>query len=243
MTAVTSADLKSGMKVVTGVKAAEPTQVPLEYLIELEGITKTFGTGLVAFQALKGVDLNGHARFLWKPSGAVRLATNRDNEHPRLFHVLTSESSGFAALKFRRLRGTSARRRAAAISDLCFRVHTCCRPPLENVELPLLYRGESKSARRKSALKALDLVGPVPWAGHTPAELSGGQQQRVVRPRIGDGTLTSCWRDELLPVISTPNARSRLAELLTELNKTGITILLVTHEQEMAHPPARRVFP
>ncbi|MEH6788950.1 MAG: ABC transporter ATP-binding protein, partial [Paracoccus sp. (in: a-proteobacteria)] len=104
---------------------------------------------------------------------------------------------------------------------------------LENVELPLLYRGESKAARRKAGLKALDLVGLVPWADHTPAELSGGQQQRVAIARALVTEPDVLLADE--PTGNLDTERSiEIMELLTDLNRAGITILLVTHEMEMA---------
>ncbi len=104
---------------------------------------------------------------------------------------------------------------------------------LENVELPLLYRGEAKKARREAAEKSLDLVGLLPWADHTPAELSGGQQQRVAIARAlvtGPDVLLA---DE--PTGNLDTERSlEIMELLSELNRSGITVLMVTHEAEMA---------
>src|SRR5690606_37389087 len=104
---------------------------------------------------------------------------------------------------------------------------------VENVELPLVYRGESKSARREAALKALDRVGLVPWAEHTPAELSGGQQQRVAIARALVTDPEVLLADE--PTGNLDSERSiEIMEFLAELNATGITILMVTHEPEMA---------
>jgi putative ABC transport system ATP-binding protein len=104
---------------------------------------------------------------------------------------------------------------------------------LENVELPLLYRGEKKAVRRASALKALDKVGLVPWANHTPSELSGGQQQRVAIARALVTEPDVLLADE--PTGNLDSTRSiEIMELLSELNRSGITILLVTHEADMA---------
>jgi putative ABC transport system ATP-binding protein len=105
---------------------------------------------------------------------------------------------------------------------------------LENVELPLLYRGESASARREAAMAALDRVGLVPWADHTPAELSGGQQQRVAIARALATEPEVLLADE--PTGNLDSERSmEIMELLRTLNQDGgITIIMVTHEPEMA---------
>jgi putative ABC transport system ATP-binding protein len=105
---------------------------------------------------------------------------------------------------------------------------------LENVELPLLYRGDEKKARRAMAMAALEKVGLDQWWDHTPAELSGGQQQRVA---IARAIVTS--PDVLLADEPTGNLDSErsveIMELLTDLNRTnGITVLMVTHEPDMA---------
>src|SRR5690606_17213968 len=103
----------------------------------------------------------------------------------------------------------------------------------ENVELPLLYRGEKKEARREAALRALDRVGLVPWAEHTPAELSGGQQQRVAIARALVTDPEVLLADE--PTGNLDSERSlEIMEFLADLNQTGITILMVTHEPDMA---------
>ena len=105
---------------------------------------------------------------------------------------------------------------------------------LENVELPLLYRGMSKSDRRRFARAALERVGLLEWEDHTPAELSGGQQQRVAIARAIVTKPKLLLADE--PTGSLDSARSvEILELLTALNREdGITVVLVTHEPDMA---------
>jgi putative ABC transport system ATP-binding protein len=111
----------------------------------------------------------------------------------------------------------------------------------ENVELPLLYRGESASVRRELAAKALESVGLAGWEDHTSAELSGGQQQRVA---IARGIVTNplvLLADE--PTGNLDSSRSKeIMGLLTTLNQTRkITVLMVTHEAEMAAYASRVV--
>ena len=105
---------------------------------------------------------------------------------------------------------------------------------LENVELPLVYRGKAKARRRAAAMEALDRVGLAAWASHSPAELSGGQQQRVAIARALVASPDLLLADE--PTGNLDSERSiEIMELLTELNRgAGLTILMVTHEAEMA---------
>lgn len=105
---------------------------------------------------------------------------------------------------------------------------------MENVELPLIYRGMSKQERLQSATKALTQVGLEDVMHHTPAELSGGQQQRVAIARaIGTNPLV-ILADE--PTGNLDSAKSKeIMEILTSFNKDdGITIIMVTHERDIA---------
>jgi putative ABC transport system ATP-binding protein len=105
---------------------------------------------------------------------------------------------------------------------------------LENVELPLVYRGEDRRLRRERGMAALDKVGLADWWHHNPAELSGGQQQRVAIARALVTEPDVLLADE--PTGNLDSERSvEIMELLTELNqRVGITILMVTHEPDMA---------
>jgi putative ABC transport system ATP-binding protein len=104
----------------------------------------------------------------------------------------------------------------------------------ENVELPLLYRGESTEARHTAAQAALKQVGLEGWGHHTPAELSGGQQQRVAIARALVTNPTILLADEPTGNLDTKTSNEIMA-LLTDLNENkGITVLMVTHEPDMA---------
>ena len=111
---------------------------------------------------------------------------------------------------------------------------------LENLELPLIYRRYDKATRREMAMKALDLVGLKGREHHTAAELSGGQQQRVAIARAIVTKPALLLADE--PTGNLDTARSHeIMQLLTEFNRGGLTVVLVTHEEDIARYADRRI--
>ena len=207
-----------------------------EPLIQLRGIRKVYGEGPTAFQALKGVDLDirrGDFVAVMGPSGSGKSTTMNilgcldvPSAGTFLFrghHIETLNRDQRALLRRRYLgfvfQGFNLLARTSA---------------LENVELPLLYRGDEKKARRDAAMAALDKVGLKDWWDHTPAQLSGGQQQRVAIARAIVTRPDVLLADE--PTGNLDSERSvEIMELLADLNRTsGITVLMVTHEPDMA---------
>jgi putative ABC transport system ATP-binding protein len=105
---------------------------------------------------------------------------------------------------------------------------------LENVELPLLYRGEQAAVRHAVAHEALASVGLSEWETHTPAELSGGQQQRAAIARAIVTHPEVLLADEPTGNLDTQRSRE-IMDLIAKLNRErGITVLMVTHEPDMA---------
>ncbi len=208
---------------------------PPPALIELEGITKTFGEGPAAFQALKGVDMTiarGDFVAVMGPSGSGKSTTMN------ILGCLDVPTSGvfrFRGVEVQALdrdQRSLLRRRYLGFVFQGFNL-LARTTALENVELPLLYRGEKVAVRHEAAKRALDQVGLLPWADHTPAELSGGQQQRVAIARALVTEPDVLLADE--PTGNLDTQRSlEIMELLTRLNGEGITVLMVTHEAEMA---------
>ena len=205
-------------------------------IISLRGVTKVYGSGPTAFQALKGIDLDieeGDFVAVMGPSGSGKSTTMNilgcldvPSGGEFLFkgrHVETLDRDQRALLRRRYLgfvfQGFNLLSRTSA---------------LENVELPLLYRGEDKKARYDAGMAALDKVGLKQWWDHTPAELSGGQQQRVAIARAIVTHPAVLLADE--PTGNLDSERSvEIMELLTDLNRnSGITVLMVTHEPDMA---------
>jgi putative ABC transport system ATP-binding protein len=112
---------------------------------------------------------------------------------------------------------------------------------LENVELPLVYRGMPAAQRRAQALQALADVGLTDWAHRTPAELSGGQQQRVAIARAMVTQPQILLADEPTGNLDTQRGHE-IMELIQRLNREqGITVLMVTHEVDIAAYAQRTV--
>jgi putative ABC transport system ATP-binding protein len=210
--------------------------MPTDPLIRLRGVTKTYGSGPTAFQALKGVDLDvaeGDFVAVMGPSGSGKSTAMNILG---CLDVPTSGSFEFKGVQVEQLdRDQRALLRRRYLGFVFQGFNLLARTgALENVELPLLYRGEDKAARHEAGMAALAKVGLKDWWDHTPAELSGGQQQRVA---IARAIVTN--PDVLLADEPTGNLDSKTSvevmELLTSLNRdSGITILMVTHEPDMA---------
>ena len=111
---------------------------------------------------------------------------------------------------------------------------------LENVVLPLYYQGVSRKEREEKALKYLDDVGLKEWANHLPTELSGGQKQRVAIARAMVGEPKVLLADEPTGALDSKTSKE-VMDLIQKINKGGKTILLVTHEEDIAQMCSRIV--
>jgi putative ABC transport system ATP-binding protein len=207
-----------------------------EPIIQLRGITKTFGAGATAFQALKGVDLDIQAGDFVAVMGPSGSGKSTMMNILGCLDVPTAGEFRFKGVHVEQLdRDQRALLRRRYLGFVFQGFNLLARTDaLENVELPLLYRGEDKKARREAAMASLDKVGLLEWWDHTPAELSGGQQQRVAIARALVTSPDVLLADE--PTGNLDTERSiEIMELLSALNReSGITILMVTHEPDMA---------
>lgn len=205
-------------------------------VITFENIAKSYGEGDAAAYALRGVDLSiseGEFVAIMGPSGSGKSTAmniigclDTPTQGKYLFEgvdvtelsrdqraLLRRNYIGFIFQGFNLLGKTSA---------------------IENVELPLLYRGIEAAQRKEMAIEALRSVGLEHVAHHTPAELSGGQQQRVAIARAIVTDPVILLADE--PTGNLDSAKSiEVMELLRSFNRDkGITIIMVTHEDDMA---------
>lgn len=215
------------------VNAANATDIPL---IRMCGVTKMYGTGQAALMALKGIDVDiaaGEFVAIMGPSGSGKSTAMN------ILGCLDTPTAGtylFHGMPVEKLsRDQRARLRRNYLGFVFQGFNLLARTSAqENVELPLLYRGESALTRHALAAKALASVGLTGWEHHTPAELSGGQQQRVAIARAIVTEPAVLLADEPTGNLDTQRSRE-IMELLAGLNQNlGITVLMVTHEQDMA---------
>jgi putative ABC transport system ATP-binding protein len=211
-------------------------------LIRLSAITKTYGSGQAAFQALKGIDLAidaGDFVAIMGPSGSGKSTAMN------VLGCLDTPSSGSYEFEGVRVEQLSRNQRALLRRNYLGFVFQgfnllARTTALENVELPLIYRGEPAASRHAAARAALAEVGLAGWEHHTPGELSGGQQQRVAIARAIVTRPVVLLADEPTGNLDTRTGEE-IMELIRALNRDqGITVLMVTHEPEMA-AYARRV--
>jgi putative ABC transport system ATP-binding protein len=205
-------------------------------LIRLSGITKTYGRGQGAFQALKGIDLEisaGDFVAVMGHSGSGKSTTMN------ILGCLDTPTTGSYLFQDVNVEKLSRKQRALLrrhyLGFVFQGFNLLSRTTaLENVELPLIYRGEAASVRHAAARKALAQVGLKGWEDHTPAELSGGQQQRVAIARAIVTQPAVLLADEPTGNLDTRTSEE-IMELITALNRDmGITVLMVTHEPDIA---------
>ena len=213
-----------------------------EPLIRLRGVTKVYGAGATALRALDGVDLEiaaGDFVAIMGPSGSGKSTAMN------VMGCLDTPTAGqylFQGVHVESLtRDQRARLRRRFFGFVFQGFNLLARTSAqENVELPLLYRGEPATARHAAAARALAAVGLDGWEHHTPAELSGGQQQRVAIARAMVTQPAVLLADEPTGNLDTQRSRE-IMDLLWRLNvDQGITVLMVTHEPHMA-AYARRI--
>jgi putative ABC transport system ATP-binding protein len=214
------------------------TVTPLEDsapLIELRGVTKVYGTGSAAMQALRGVDLRIQRGEFVAVMGASGSGKSTCMNILGCLDTPTSGEYRFQCLEVGSLtRNQRALLRRHYLGFVFQSFNLLNRTSaLENVELPMIYRhtGAERHARASSALQQVGLTG---WEHHTPGELSGGQQQRVAIARAIVTQPVVLLADE--PTGNLDSACSvEIMDLLTTLNQDqGITIVMVTHEPDMA---------
>ncbi len=214
-----------------------------ELIIEARGLTKTYVTGALRVEALRGVDFavaRGEMVAIMGPSGCGKTTLLN------CLSGLDEFDAGEVRIEGTPLSDMNDNQRTAYRATrmgFVFQVYNLL-PVLsavENVELPLLVSGVPTGEARKRALAALDAVHLGAWAKHRPAELSGGQRQRVTIARALVNNPAIVWADEPTGALDSESAGD-LLDLLTRLNaETGQTLVMVTHALEVGERANRIV--
>ncbi|MGF9691442.1 ABC transporter ATP-binding protein [Rhizobium sp. 0TCS1.26] len=212
-------------------------------LIEFRSVGKTYGRGEATIRALDGVDLTieaGQFVSIMGPSGSGKSTAMN------ILGCLDVPSSGeylfqgIPTAGFDRQQLTLLRRHMLGFVFQGFNL-LARTSAVENVELPLVYRGMEPRERRKLALLALEQVGLKGREHHTTQELSGGQQQRVAIARAIVTSPAVLLADEPTGNLDTKTS-VEIMQLITGLNRErGITVIMVTHEEDIAAYASRQL--
>ncbi|NLM52065.1 MAG: ABC transporter ATP-binding protein [Firmicutes bacterium] len=211
-------------------------------MIRLEGITKAYQLDGVVVEALRGIDLEvkeGEFVAIVGPSGSGKSTLMN------IIGCLDTPTTGKYWLKGQEVSKLSDNKLAEIRNLLIGFVFQSFNllprlTALENVERPLIYRGVAKKERRKLAEKALERVGLADRMFHRPNQLSGGQQQRVAVARALVGDPAIILADEPTGNLDSVSGKEVMS-LLRELHAQGRTVLLITHDAEIARQAERRV--
>jgi putative ABC transport system ATP-binding protein len=210
-------------------------------MIELEGIKKSYQMGDVEMPVLHGIDLtieDGDMVAIMGPSGSgkstlMNILGCLDVPSAGRYRLDGIDVSGLTKRQLSRIRGTKI---GFVFQSFNLIPRT---DAMRNVELPLIYNGVR--SRRAKAKAALERVGLGTRLRHVPSELSGGQKQRVAIARALINDPSIILADEPTGALDTKST-VEIMELFTELNAAGCTIIVITHEDEVAEYCTRRVW-
>jgi putative ABC transport system ATP-binding protein len=211
-------------------------------IIQTSGLTKTFGSNGAAVHALRGIDMvveRGEFISLIGPSGSGKSTLMA------ILGCLDKPTSGTYALEGERVEGLSGRELAAIRNDkigFVFQQYNLLPKAsvVRNVELPMLYAGVGRKERRQRALELLEKVGIPDKAKVLPAALSGGQRQRVAVARSLANRPSLLLADEPTGALDQKTGHEVL-ELFADLHRQGHTIIIVTHDLQIAAMAQRQV--
>jgi putative ABC transport system ATP-binding protein len=225
------------------VDRAHPSDLKLDaMLISARGLTKTYAMGEQQVHALRGVSVDigeGEMVAVMGTSGSGKSTLMN------ILGCLDQPDSGSYSLAGEEVQGLSgdalASIRNRRIGFVFQQFNLLARTTaLENVELPMVYAGVKSPERRQRALAALQRVGLGERSLHTPSELSGGQQQRVAIARALVNRPQLILADEPTGALDSETSHD-IMTLLTELNRQGMTVVLVTHESDIADWARRKL--
>lgn len=203
-------------------------------MIELRGINKTYYNG-APLHVLKGIDLdieNGEMVSIMGASGSGKSTLLN------ILGILDTYDTGSYKLDGQLIKNLSESRAAELRNTMIGFIFQSFnlisfKNAMENVALPLYYQGVKRKKRNEMALEYLDMVGLKEWAHHMPSEMSGGQKQRVAIARALIAQPRIILADEPTGALDSITT-VEVMELLRRVNKDGMTMIIVTHEQSVA---------
>ncbi|MGB1384506.1 MAG: ABC transporter ATP-binding protein [Flavobacteriales bacterium] len=209
-------------------------------MIHLEQITKSYSTGAQSLQVLKGVDMQVDAGELVAIMGS---SGSGKSTLLNILGLLDAYDGGSYLLDGKSMAGLNERRAAELRREMLGFVFQSFnlinfKSAAENVALPLYYQKVPRKERTKRAHELLERVGLLDWAGHLPSQMSGGQKQRVAIARALAARPRVILADEPTGALDSTTSEEVMS-LLKELNGEGMTLVVVTHENDIAEACGR----
>ncbi|TAJ15154.1 ABC transporter ATP-binding protein [Marinilabiliaceae bacterium JC017] len=211
-----------------------------ESIIQVKNLHKSYVTGNNSLHVLKGIDLEitaGEMVSIMGSSGSGKSTLLN------ILGILDNYDKGEYHLDNNLIRQMSERKAAEYRNKLIGFIFQSFnlisfKNAMENVALPLYYQGVSRKKRNMQALKYLDRLGLREWSDHLPSEMSGGQKQRVAIARALISQPKIIFADEPTGALDTQTSYE-VMDILQEVNNSGITVIIVTHENDIAERTQR----
>jgi putative ABC transport system ATP-binding protein len=212
-------------------------------MIEIKDLHKSYQMGKNSLHVLKGIDFSAEEGELVAIMGSSGSGKSTLLNILGLLDVADTGEYLLDGKLIKNLNETKAAKYRNKFLGFIFQSFNLInyKSALENVTLPLYYQGVSRKERHRKALKYLELVGLKEWSHHLPNELSGGQKQRVAIARAMAAEPKVILADELTGALDSTTSYE-VMDLIQKINDQGNTILVVTHENDIAHMCKRIIY-
>ena len=210
-------------------------------MIKIKNLHKSYGAGSNVLHVLKGIDLSVEAGEMVSIMGA---SGSGKSTLLNIIGILDSYDDGTYYLDNECIGSATTEKKAAYFRNrhigFVFQSFNLIpfKTAVENVALPLYYRGIGRKKRTAMAMTFIEKLGLKEWADHLPTQLSGGQQQRIAIARALVTSPRLLLADEPTGALDTANSYE-IMEIFKEINKSGMTVLIVTHEDDISKKTKR----